>query len=82
MSDLDGDVEQARMSFERTCAGCRERRSRDGPQPCKRCGEVTQTVWRWICARCGRDTTMGAALCPRCRNATRAEKRGGQLRLW
>ena len=73
---------QASMSFERTCAGCRERRGGAGPQPCDRCGEVTETVWRWICARCGRDTQMGAALCPRCRPATRAEKRGGQLRLW
>ena len=73
---------QASMSFERTCAGCRERRGGAGPQPCDRCGEITETVWRWICARCGRDTQMGAALCPRCRPATRAEKRGGQLRLW
>ena len=36
------------MSFERTCAGCRERRGLPGPQPCGRCGEITKTVLRWI----------------------------------
>ena len=39
---------QASMSFERICAGCRERRVRPGPQPCERCGEVTETLWRWM----------------------------------
>ena len=61
------------MSFERTCAGCRERRGLPGPQHRGRCGEVTETVLRWIedadrrtCASCKRRPAEGIEpLCAR-----------------
>ena len=81
------------MSFERSCAGCREIRGLPGFQHCARCRKVTETVWRWMearpCTRCGRETRIVDPLCPRCQRAVRAarqreraEQRDGQIRLW
>ena len=75
------------MSFERTCAGCRERRGRPGPQPCERCGEVTETILRWIedadrrtCTLCKRHPAEGMEpLCARCLRRE-ARKRTRELR--
>ena len=77
----------APLSFERTCAGCRERRGRPGPQPCERCGEITQTVLCWIedadrrtCASCKRRPAEGIEpLCVQCLRRE-ARKRSQELR--
>ena len=80
------------MSFERTCTGCRDFRVGPGEQQCERCGEINETLWRWMesrpCSRCGRDTRIVDPVCDRCQRALRAaryreraEKRNGQIRL-
>ncbi len=44
------------MSIERTCAGCRDYQVDPGEQHCDRCGDLTETLWRWMgrrpCTRC------------------------------
>ena len=85
--------EKGTLSFERTCAGCRDLRAMRGPQHCERCGKTTESLLRWMesrpCVRCGRDTRMVEPLCERCRRQMvaahyreRAEERDGQLRLY
>ena len=85
--------EKATLSFQRTCAGCRDLRDTRGSQHCERCGKITETILRWMesrpCVRCGRDTRIVEPLCDRCRRQMvtayyreRAEKRGGQRRLY
>ena len=85
--------EKATLSFERTCAGCRDVRAARDSQHCERCGKVTETILRWmesrLCVRCGCDTRMVEPLCDRCRRQMvtayyreRAENRAGQLRLY
>ena len=39
------------MTFEHTCSGCRMLRSAPGAYPCERCGETTESVWRWMESR-------------------------------
>ena len=85
--------ERETLSFERTCAECRDLREARGPQHCERCGKITETLVRWMefrpCVRCGRYTRMVEPLCDQCRRQMvaahyreRAEKKDGQLRLY
>lgn len=75
------------MSFERTCAGCRARRTLPGPQNCERCGEITETWVRWIegaarriCTVCQRRPAEGIEpLCGKCLRR-KARERERQLR--
>ena len=85
--------EKETLSFERTCAGCRDLRTARGAQSCERCGKITETLLRGMesrpCIRCGRNTRMVEPLCERCRRQMvsahyreRAEQKDGQLRLY
>ncbi len=66
---------------------CRIRDFRVGPgeQHCERCGEIIETLWRWMesrpCARCGRDTRIVDPFCDRCQRDLRAARYRNGLRI-
>ena len=80
-------LERLRNRSSYHCPDCRL--SRLPRWNCPRCGcrvrvqgAATRMSFERTCTRCGRDTRMAEPLCDRCRRTARAEKRGGQLRLW